>query len=179
MSNAAAKKKKPQGGAPRGKEKKTTSSVSPVVKKSSPLGEAALAYAAQGLPVFSLWPGKKTPHSKLAPHGFKNATTDPAIIKKWWTEVPHANIGMPTGTPSGLLVIDVDKDELKNLDGELADTLRLETPTNAGRRTLTGAMPPAANAGPAVEVMLRTHSYWSGITDFTMRSYYLVSAGQR
>ena len=65
------------------------------------------------------------------------------------------------------------------LDGQLADTLRLETPASAGRRTLTGALPPAANAGPAVEVMLRTHSYWSGITDFTMRSYILVSAGQR
>jgi len=79
-----------------------------------------LVYAAQGKPVFPLRRGGKTPHSKLAPHSFYNATTDPAVIREWWHKVPDANIGIPTGTPSGWVVIDTDLDAEKGLDGEEA-----------------------------------------------------------
>ena len=71
----------------------------------SPLGLAALDYAARGVPVFPLVPRGKTP---LTPHGFKDATKDLAQIEAWWTQHPNANIGMPTGSVSGLDVIDVD-----------------------------------------------------------------------
>ncbi len=64
---------------------------------------AALRYAELGYPVF---PCKgKVP---LTPHGFKDATTDPAQIEAWWPEHPGANIGLPT---AGLIVIDVDGTE--------------------------------------------------------------------
>ena len=33
---------------------------------------------------------------------------DPQKIKRWWSRWPEANIGIATGEPSGLLVIDVD-----------------------------------------------------------------------
>ena len=65
----------------------------------------ALWYAEQGFPVFPCQPGDKKP---LTPHGFKDATTDPKQIRQWWTQRPDANIGIPTGTASGLMVIDID-----------------------------------------------------------------------
>jgi hypothetical protein len=68
----------------------------------------ALAYASKGIPVFPLKPGGKTP---LTEHGFKDATTDEDQIRQWWSKWPDANIGLPTGKRSGLLVLDVDPSE--------------------------------------------------------------------
>jgi len=80
--------------------------------------EAALRYAELGYPVFPCAPGGKTP---ITPHGFKNATTDPAVIEAWWTKHPNANVGMPT---AGLFVIDVDgKDNPWPAEPELAQDL--------------------------------------------------------
>ena len=42
------------------------------------------------------------------PNGFKDATTDPAVITQWWTRWPNSNIGIATGRISGIFVIDVD-----------------------------------------------------------------------
>jgi hypothetical protein len=66
----------------------------------------ALWYAEQGFPVFPCQPGGKKP---LTQHGFKNATTNPEQVRQWWTDCPDANIGIATGTASGLLIIDIDK----------------------------------------------------------------------
>ena len=52
-------------------------------------------------------PGKH-PIGKLAPQGLKDATRDPEIVTTWWRMAPHANIGIPTGALSGLVVLDVD-----------------------------------------------------------------------
>ena len=49
-------------------------------------------------------PGK---HPKTA-NGVKDATTDLAVIQKWWSEYPQANIGIATGAKSGIIVIDID-----------------------------------------------------------------------
>ena len=67
--------------------------------------EAALAYAAMGLPVFPCAPRGKKP---ITQNGFHDATADEAMIRRWWQATPQANIGMATGTPSGLIVIDID-----------------------------------------------------------------------
>ena len=45
------------------------------------------------------------------PRGFKDATTDEALIRELWAENPEANIGVPTGAVSGLVVLDVDGPE--------------------------------------------------------------------
>ena len=64
----------------------------------------ALAYAATGTPVFPCAVAGKAP---LTTHGFRDATTDVATIRTWWTATPDANIATPTGAP-GFDVLDVD-----------------------------------------------------------------------
>ena len=90
--------------------------------------EAALGYAKRGWPVFPVWnptedggcgcrkgldcprPAKH-PMGDLVSSGLKSATTDPEIVRGWWTKRPGANIGLPTGRRSGVLVVDVDINE--------------------------------------------------------------------
>jgi hypothetical protein len=94
---------------------------------------AALRYAAGGWPVFPCKPSDKRP---LTPNGFKDASTDPDQIRDWWTKHPNAMIGMATGKRSGVLVIDLDIDPERGLDGiaaaaelgELPDSLVVRTP---------------------------------------------------
>lgn len=68
-------------------------------------GEAARVFAASGVPVFPVTAGGKQP---LTRHGFHDATTDLDRVRAWWSAAPAANIGMPTGAASGLVVVDVD-----------------------------------------------------------------------
>ena len=68
-----------------------------------PLSEAALAYGSIGWHVFSCAVDKKIP---ACTNGFKDATTDPEQIKRWWADQPY-NIGIATGA-SGLVVVDFD-----------------------------------------------------------------------
>lgn len=77
--------------------------------------QAAVEYINKGLAVFPLKYRGKTP---LTINGCKDATTDAAIVKGWWQKWPNANIGIATGQKSGgLIVIDLDIDDNKGLDG--------------------------------------------------------------
>ena len=69
---------------------------------SNDLLTAALYYAELGYRVFPCIPGTKKP---ITEHGFKDATTNPEQIERWWAQHPLANIGIPT---EGLLVVDID-----------------------------------------------------------------------
>jgi hypothetical protein len=70
-----------------------------------------LHYPARGLDA-KLWCscGKADCSSKAkhprTEHGVKDATTDEALIKKWWKRWPEANIGIALG--DGVFVLDVD-----------------------------------------------------------------------
>lgn len=75
---------------------------------------AALELAAEGAPVFPCDPASKRP---LVATGFKAATTDEMTITTWWRQRPQAMIGIPTGEPSAVFVLDIDRDESKGLDG--------------------------------------------------------------
>lgn len=89
------------------------------------LGHEAAGYALLGWPVFPLAPGGKiplyhSPHPRGSGarracrgecgrygHGVLDATTNPEVIRQWWTRQPQANIGIATGHP-GPDVVDID-----------------------------------------------------------------------
>ena len=87
----------------------------------SPLLTAALAYAARGWPVVPHYSIDETgrctcrltactnagKHPRTR-HGIKDATTDPAKIRRWWRQWPQANIAIATGKPSGFDALDID-----------------------------------------------------------------------
>ena len=70
-----------------------------------PVQGAALAFAKAGIPVFPCVPEGKHP---LTPTGFRDASRDLEQVWAWWTRWPSANIGMPTGSTSGIDVVDID-----------------------------------------------------------------------
>lgn len=67
--------------------------------------EGVERFASAGVPIFPCKAAEKRPLTK---HGFLDATADLEQIRQWWARWPDANIGMPTGTPSGLEVVDID-----------------------------------------------------------------------
>lgn len=95
--------------------------------------DAALNYAENGLAVFPLVPNAKEP---LTDHGFKDASTDTAKIKAWWTKYPEANIGIATGNMSGGLVA-IDLDVKNNAGGPQSYDAWLEKEWLVMPQTLT------------------------------------------
>jgi hypothetical protein len=102
---------------------------------------AALAYAGRGWPVFpvagivhghcSCRAGPTCDHPAKHPlnrHGLNAATIDPAQLARWWHTWPWAGVAIRTGTPSGLVVVDIHPAHggLRTLD-QLARAGRLPT----------------------------------------------------
>ncbi len=107
----------------------------------------ALRYSRLGWPVFPLRPNDKVPLGALAPHGCLDATSDVATIRRWWSEVPEAGVGLRTGRASGLVALDIDPQpgglqslaQLEAEHGPLPDTV--EAVTGGGGRHLLFAYP--------------------------------------
>ena len=91
----------------------------------------ALAYAARGWRVHPLRARDKTPASK---HGCKDATTDEAQIKAWWTKLPNANIGLATGYE--FFVIDIDPAGMAWYEAEQLPATHEAVTGRAGRHVL-------------------------------------------
>ena len=103
----------------------------------------ALHFAERGLAVLPVRERDKIPMTK---NGCKDAVKDPETIQGWWSQIPRANIGIATGEPSGLWVLDIDgeegEDSLKALEathGDLPPTM--EVHTGGGGRHLYFALP--------------------------------------
>jgi Bifunctional DNA primase/polymerase, N-terminal len=71
----------------------------------NPVLRQALICADRGWPVFPCQPGKKIP---ATPHGYLDATTDPAQIRAWFARHPELNLAVATGAP-GPDILDVDQ----------------------------------------------------------------------
>lgn len=108
---------------------------------------AALAYAARGWRIFPCKPGTKLPATA---HGVKDATTDEATIRAWWTRWPDANIALACGPGSGVYVVDVDFDSEKGVDGwaslkglpDLPDTVVQRSPRGGAHYLFRTDKPP-------------------------------------
>jgi Bifunctional DNA primase/polymerase, N-terminal len=84
------------------------------------------------LPLWGIYDGKcecgkncggnagKHPIGALVPHGLKDSSNDPEIIRGWFERYPNMNLGVHCG-PSGLLVVDLDGPDGIAAWGDLAD----------------------------------------------------------
>jgi hypothetical protein len=126
----------------------------------STLAVAARHLAAAGVPVFPCAPLGKHPYT---PRGFHDATTDVARVEAWWSRIPEANLGVPTGVASGMVVVDVD------VHGPIDGWLAFKRVAAAGLvdgwgllvRTPTGGM----------------HAYFSATSGVEQRSWQAARAG--
>lgn len=94
----------------------TTEEITQRLDAKTAMVEAATGMARKGMRVFPCGADKKP----LTSHGFKDASSDENVIRAWWTRWPDAGIGMPTGKINNILVLDVDQDDKKGIDGEAA-----------------------------------------------------------
>lgn len=120
---------------------------------------AARELARSGVPVFPCAPGGKCP---IPRRGFHEATTDLRQIEAWWRQRPGANIAIPTGGASGVIVVDVD---VHGVNGYLA----------ASRAARSGLMPE-----PMATVSTPTggkHLYFATAPEREQRSWQVARAG--
>ena len=126
----------------------------------------------QQLPVFPVNGDVDAPNKKykspLISGGFKSATTDPKQIEAWFTRHPNAMVGTPTGSTTGMAVIDIDVKNgidgfasLKELEGELGalpETYTIETPSGGWHMLLTlpkgVEISSAVNIAPAIDTRI-------------------------
>ncbi len=129
------------------------------------LARAAFRYALRGLHVFPLSPGPKVPIKGT--HGCCGATRDLDVVRAWWATWPSANIGIATGTRSGLWVLDIDPRHgggaalagLEREHGPVPATIQSTTPS--GGRHLYWRWPAdgpeirnsAGRVGPGLDVL--------------------------
>ncbi|WP_059411227.1 phage/plasmid primase, P4 family [Cupriavidus basilensis] len=92
--------------------------------------------AVRGFSVFPVVVDGKKPATS---NGFKDASRDEAQLAQWSETHAHCNVGIATGKPSGIWVLDIDiknnnvgiksLGKLQKAHGELPETLTVETPS--------------------------------------------------
>jgi hypothetical protein len=96
---------------------------------------AALDYEARGFSVIPLVPGTKRPAVPVAPYLDGSQRMTEAAVRAYWTARPEAGIGIVTGAPSGLVVVDVDP-----RNGGNNEATRSECPTELVAQTGSGGL---------------------------------------
>lgn len=109
---------------------------------------------------FRACPSRSAP---LTARGFHDASTDLAQIEHWWTRWPEANLGLPTGAVSGVVVVDVDIRE--HVDGRESMRRALDA-GRAGVPVFTVVSPSGGR-----------HGYYPAIPDVVQRSCQAARAG--
>jgi hypothetical protein len=97
------------------------------------LHKAARWYSAHDIPVFPLH-GKRP----ATGHGHKDATTQPQQIDEWWARRPHANIGIPIGALTKLLLLDLDFYAKGSVVQNREDVIRLYGPIPDTAEVISG-----------------------------------------
>jgi hypothetical protein len=140
--------------------------------------EAALGYAARGIPVYPAhWPRRIPGEASLAcscrrgpacdrparhplvRHGVNDATTNQAQLKRWWQRWPDANIGLATGVVFDALDVDGPAGVAALCQLACTADLRLHGPlvrTGGGGCTTGSSRPGSVTAHPGVFPM------WTG-----------------
>lgn len=89
---------------------------------------------------YAVLPCKELEKTPAIRHGCNDATRDTDVIEKWFEQLPNANVGIATGEPSGVVVVDVDTkscpDAIENArklcgldDFTILDTMTVQTPS--------------------------------------------------
>jgi hypothetical protein len=102
--------------------------------------EQALEYSEVIGPVFPARehePGRKRPYTG---RGFHDASRDPQIIAKWWRQWPEALIGIPSGEPSGVVVLDIDVKKSEANGFDTLEDLGILLPPTAMVHTASGGL---------------------------------------
>jgi len=94
---------------------------------------AALALTESGIPAYPAAVNKRP----LPKHGFKDASTDPAVIRELWRHWPGPLVGVATGEVSRIDVLDLDHQH--GADNWWAEN-RWRIPTTRTHRTRSGGL---------------------------------------
>lgn len=109
-------------------------------KRRKKFAKLARIFIDRGTAVFPVTPNRKTP---LTENGFKDASADSKQIREWDREFPDANIGIPTGSATGFVVIDLDRkgdvDGIKEFE-KLCDQWNIALPETYKVRTRSGGL---------------------------------------
>ncbi len=130
------------------------------VDRTPDLAAAARSLAAAGVPVFPCLVEGKRP---LTRRGFLDASSDPEQVAAWWSRTPNANIGIPTGAASGVVVVDVD------VHGPHDGRAAYQRATDAGLVDGAGLLVRTPTGG--------THVYFPATPGKEQRSWQAATAG--
>lgn len=105
----------------------------------------AVYLAANGIPVFPCWPeghgnrpdGRPYYKSPRIAGWQVHASTDLSQVMGWWSQWPDALVAVPTGSRSGLYVLDLDVKPEEGIDGRVS-AQPLQPPVTRINHTLTG-----------------------------------------
>ena len=124
------------------------------------LALAARSLASAGVPLFPCQVEGKRP---LTRRGFLDASSDAAQVAAWWSRTPNANIGIPTGVASGVVVVDVD------VHGPTDGRLAWKRAADAGLVSGAGMLVRTPTGG--------THAYFPSTPGREQRSWQAAAAG--
>ena len=124
------------------------------------LAVAARSLASAGVPVFPCQVEGKRP---LTRRGFLDASSDAAQVSTWWSRTPSANIGIPTGEASGVVVVDVD------VHGPTDGRVAWKRAADAGLVDGAGLLVRTPTGG--------THAYFPATPGTEQRSWHAAAAG--